>query len=74
MPNLNVRVMQDVPVLNPPVAIQRKFDAIIGPIQETISNLVSSNANLAAARDLLLPRLISGHLSVVQAERELEAA
>ncbi|HDR8945586.1 TPA: restriction endonuclease subunit S [Burkholderia vietnamiensis] len=74
MPNLNVGVMQDVPVLNPPVAIQRKFDAIIGPIQETITNLVSSSANLAAARDLLLPRLVSGQLSVTQAKRELEAA
>ncbi|RQR37438.1 restriction endonuclease subunit S [Burkholderia sp. Bp9131] len=74
MPNLNVGVMQDVPVLNPPVAMQRKFDAIIGPIQETITNLVSSNANLAAARDLLLPRLISGQLSVAQTKRELETA
>lgn len=32
------------------------------------------NQNLATARDLLLPRLISGQLSVTQAERELEAA
>lgn len=74
MPNLNMGVMQDVPVLNPPVAMQRKFDAKIGPIQESITNLVSSNAILAAARDLLLQRLISGQLSVAQAERELKAA
>lgn len=33
-----------------------------------------ANQHLAAARDLLLPRLISGQLSVTQAECELEAA
>lgn len=74
MPNLNVGVMQNVPVLNPPISLQRKFDSIVGPIQETVTNLVNSSANLAATRDLLLPRLISGRLSVSQAERELEAA
>lgn len=31
------------------------------------------NARLGASRDLLLPRLVSGELSVVAAERELEA-
>lgn len=33
-----------------------------------------SNQSLSAARDLLLPRLISGQLSVAEAERELEEA
>ena len=32
-----------------------------------------ANERLAASRDLLLPRLISGDLPVTTAERELEA-
>jgi type I restriction enzyme S subunit len=32
------------------------------------------NERLAAARDLLLPRLISGELTVADAERTLETA
>ena len=41
---------------------------------ELVENIRFQNLKLAAARDLLLPRLISGQLSVTQAERELEAA
>jgi type I restriction enzyme S subunit len=37
-------------------------------------NLEGQNRRLAASRDLLLPRLVSGDLSVVAAERELEEA
>jgi type I restriction enzyme S subunit len=36
--------------------------------------LERSNRTLVASRDLLLPRLISGQLSVEAAEREMEDA
>jgi type I restriction enzyme S subunit len=36
--------------------------------------LQAASQNLAAARELLLPRLISGELSVAAAERELDDA
>ena len=38
------------------------------------ANLRRANASLVTARDLLLPRLISGELSVATAERQLEDA
>jgi type I restriction enzyme S subunit len=41
---------------------------------ELVGNLGTANETLASARDLLLPRLISGQLSVAEAERELEQA
>ncbi|MFG1419981.1 restriction endonuclease subunit S [Xanthobacter sp. V0B-10] len=50
------------------------FEKAAWPMLELVGQIGSSNERLAASRDLLLPRLISGQLSVAQAERELEAA
>lgn len=55
-------------------ATQRRADAFFAPIDAELVNLKVANEKLAASRDLLLPRLISGQLSVEAAERELEAA
>jgi type I restriction enzyme S subunit len=51
----------------------RRFEDVVGPMIQLI--LASSRAMnaLSAARDHLLPRLISGELSVAAAEREVEA-
>ncbi len=61
-----------IPVATPEV--QTKADAFCAPIDESLINLRVANQRLAASRDLLLPRLISGQLSVEAAERELEDA
>lgn len=52
----------------------RQFDAMVWPMLELVGSLGVANARLAASRDLLLPRLISGQLSVAEAERQLEEA
>lgn len=67
-------VFKRLSVLVPDREITAKFEAIVRPMHEMILAAERSNRNLAAARDLLLPRLISGQLSVSQAEQELEAA
>ncbi|WP_454683383.1 restriction endonuclease subunit S [Ancylobacter moscoviensis] len=58
----------------PPADIRARFGRTVRPMRQAVEQLTQQNANLAASRDLLLPRLISGQLSVTQAERELEAA
>jgi type I restriction enzyme S subunit len=58
----------------PPTELIERFTLIVKPEMEMIANIKFQNQNLAASRDLLLPRLISGQLSVAEAERELEAA
>ena len=58
----------------PPIALRARFGRIVRPMRELIEQLAQQNETLATARDLLLPRLISGQLSVSQAEQELEAA
>lgn len=74
MPNLSAGAMKDVPVLVPHRTIQREFDAVVEPIQSLAGKLIFANRMLATSRDLLLPRLISGQLSVAEAERKLEEA
>jgi type I restriction enzyme S subunit len=74
MPNLSAGVMKDVPVLVPDRSIQREFDALAEPNQSLVGTLISASRALAASRDLLLPRLVSGQLSVADAERKLEVA
>lgn len=50
------------------------FEAAVRPQIDLLEVIWASNQRLSAARDLLLPRLISGQLSVEAAERELEDA
>jgi type I restriction enzyme S subunit len=61
-----------VPVANPEV--QTWADRFMAPLVDQAVNIRVATQRLAAARDLLLPRFISGQLSVDAAERELELA
>jgi len=65
----------DFPIAVPPTNdLFDRFEKAAWPILDLVGQIGLSSERLAAARDLLLPRLISGQLSVAQAERELEAA
>ncbi len=48
----------------PPPSLLRLFSEFAGPAFEQIKNLASQNQKLRAARDLLLPRLMSGGIVV----------
>jgi type I restriction enzyme S subunit len=74
MPRANWNVLKKYPVPRPPDAVlTRANEAFVG-WAELACALQSANVRLAASRDLLLPRLISGKLSVLPGERELEDA
>lgn len=63
----------DFPLTIPPANnLFDQFEKAAWPMLELVGQIGLSNKQLAAARDLLLPRLISGQLSVAQAEQELE--
>lgn len=65
----------DFPIAIPPTNnLFERFEKAAWPMLELVGQIGLSSERLAAARDLLLPRLISGQLSVAQAERELEVA
>lgn len=60
--------------LPPDDLLFQRFEQAAWGMLELVGALAQANSRLAASRDLLLPRLISGELSAEAAERQLEAA
>jgi hypothetical protein len=56
--------MQAYPTPLPPAGILVSFQGSIQPIVEQLKTLTFANLKLRAARDVLLPRLMSGELAV----------
>jgi type I restriction enzyme S subunit len=73
MPRANWSVLARTPISIPPDKLLSAFNDTIVSWAKLAASLINANARLTAARDLLLPRLISDQLSVSAAARELEA-
>jgi type I restriction enzyme, S subunit len=56
----------------PPEPVMVRFQEVVKPMQAAVAFLGKCNANLRATRDLLLPKLISGEVSVEAATEALE--
>jgi|SRR5882724_1337020 len=59
-----VDTFKHILLLVPEQKIVRLFDETIQPLLEQVENLMLQNQKLRAARDLLLPRLMSGEIAV----------
>jgi type I restriction enzyme S subunit len=55
---------KQVPFLLPPLAVLTMFAQVVEPLDQQIAILEASNHQLAATRDLLLPRLVTGRLDI----------
>ena len=64
VPGLNRDFAYSRPLLSPPAELRARFLEAAGPIHAQIDTLAAMNDKLRAARDLLLPRLMSGELTV----------
>lgn len=62
-----------MPVLIPPMAIQDRFDALVGPMRSKMELTERESSTLAALRDTLLPKLLSGEIRVKAAEKAVAA-
>lgn len=62
--NLSPVKMVNLPFVIPSVALLRQFSEIVEPILDQVLVLKEQNQKLRAARDLLLPRLMSGEIEV----------
>jgi type I restriction enzyme S subunit len=72
--HINKNIVEEAQILMANSKIMNQFISIIKPTFELISNLMFKNLLLQQTRDLLLPRLISGKLSVehlVESEDEV---
>ncbi len=67
-PQLPIRDFNRIKSILPPKIIQEKFSNLMEPIFEQIGTLSAMNEIAILTRNLLLPRLISGKLTIKQAE------
>lgn len=63
-PKISQANLNKVPVVIPSIAELQAFDSVIQPIFAQIRSLSAENDRLAAIRDTLLPKLMSGELDV----------
>ena len=72
--NLSQGIVADTRFVTPPPAVRERFEAAVSPFFGAwIANITQSDT-LAATRDALLPRLLSGDVRVKDAERFVEVA
>lgn len=62
--HINKEVVKETKFLQPPQALLNLFQEIITPLFSQIKNLELQNNSLISARDILLPRLMSGEVAV----------
>jgi len=65
MPRADWKLMEKHSILVPPRVILESLNETIRPILDQLRTLAFQNQKLRAARDLLLPRLMSGEIEVV---------
>ena len=63
MPRADWKQMQAYPAPLPPAGLLNGFESAIQATIEQLKTLTFANQKLRAARDLLLPRLMSGELA-----------
>lgn len=68
-PNANAQILASMKFASPPRSLLGEFDRHVAPIVDLQEIFQIQNANLGAARDLLLPKLISGEINVSPAGR-----
>lgn len=73
MPNLNTKILRAIPVLRPADAQRWSLVPSITKLFERRELNHAASATLAALRDTLLPKLISGEIRVPEAEAAVEA-
>lgn len=70
-PGINKRGVQSLPILIPESLTVKAFDELVKPLVDKIFANCHESRTLAAIRDTLLPKLISGELCVKNVEKFL---
>ena len=73
MPRANWGVLARYPIALPGTHLLDRFNDIVNPMIQLLNNLLFRNRCLRKTRDLLLPKLVSGEISVQQIESEAAA-
>lgn len=68
--HINREIVNDVKIALPPPSVMIRFNDAIVPVFNLISNLLFASCALQRARNLLLPKLMSGEIDVQRVETE----
>ena len=71
---VNSKIIKDLNIIEPSKEVSKAYDLIINPLFMKIKNNQQMTDSLLKIRDKLLPRLISGKITIQKAEELLEAA
>lgn len=63
-PAVTAKTFEDAEIVVPDAGSLESFDRLVLPMLEQLDGLKTQNVSLAQARDLLLPKLMSGQLNV----------
>jgi len=66
--------MESIVLLRPTDSVVAQFEAVVAPMADLGANLFRQNIALQEARDLILPRLVTGELDVSELDLDLVAA
>ncbi|HEV2315552.1 MAG TPA: restriction endonuclease subunit S [Candidatus Acidoferrales bacterium] len=69
--HINKEIVNETKIVVPPMAVMNRFNEIVVPIFDLIASLFFKNATLRKTRDFLLPKLISGEITVNHLERSV---
>ena len=69
--SINKKQLEDINILAPNLSIVQTFDDLITGVDQFILNNTDQNHTLAEMRDLLLPKLMSGEISVDELEKKM---
>jgi type I restriction enzyme, S subunit len=69
-PKITQANLNRIPVMVATERLMNKFDAVVAPMFSEVATLNRKNINLRSTRDMLLPKLVSGEVSVEQIEKE----
>ena len=68
IPRIVLKDFRQFTILIPPISVQRRFEQLVKPFVALCWRLIDKNVTLRTTRDFLLPKLISGEVSVEAAE------
>ncbi len=71
--SINKQNFENLRCVIPPQSIVTAYEELVGPLDDQIRTLEQQSRTLATLRDTLLPKLLSGELSVAGIESRLEA-
>ena len=77
IPHISLKQIKEYSFLRPSIEDNRLFDAfenITAPMTKKIDNNMSQSIVLELLRDILLPKLISGSLGILEAEKIIDEA